>query len=350
MALAKVVGSLAFLGLLLYFAVNTADKRKTFFAMLAGYKEWDWAFLVVGFVIYLVAVLITFVRWRYLVHALGIEISMRDTLRIGFLGYLFNFLPTGIVGGDLLKAWMLGKEKPGTGNRAKALASVIVDRIVGLYVLFLVAAVGIFATGFFWKAPDEPWAHRICWIVLALTVISTVGIALVLIPGFLESRLVQIFTRIPKAGAAIKSLLDAVMIYRAQRGVLFWTSVMTIPVHVLLTISLFVLALGLRFGTVPFGDYFAIYPISGVAQTIPLNAGPAEAVINYFYTTAGGSQQQGLILAFAYRLITLLLAPVGAAYYFLGARGEVKEVMHDLEEDEDHPPPKGGSGSVSIST
>ena len=71
-------------------------------------------------------------------------------MRIGFLGYLFNLAPMGIVGGDLLKAWMLAREKP--GNRAKALASVVVDRIVGLYVLFLVAAAGVFVTGF--------WDHR----------------------------------------------------------------------------------------------------------------------------------------------------------------------------------------------
>ena len=67
---------------------------------------------------------------------------MPDAMRIGFIGYLFNLAPMGIVGGDLLKAWMLAREKP--GNRAKALASVVVDRIIGLYVLFLVAAAGVF--------------------------------------------------------------------------------------------------------------------------------------------------------------------------------------------------------------
>ena len=61
---------------------------------------------------------------------------------------------------------------------------------------------------------------------------------------------------------------------------------MTIPVHGLLTISLFLLAMGLRFQQVPWRDYFAIYPISGIASTIPLPAGPTETGIVFFYTTA----------------------------------------------------------------
>ena len=124
------------------------------------------------------------VRWWYLVRALGIDFSLRDALRIGFLGYLFNLVPAGIVGGDVLKAWILAREKP--GNRAKAFASVIVDRIVGLYVLFLFAAAGIFISGL-WYYPDD-YIHWICIGVLIATAVSTIGIAMVLVPGFQKAR------------------------------------------------------------------------------------------------------------------------------------------------------------------
>ena len=89
------------------------------------------------------AVLLTFVRWWYLVRALAIPLRFSDSIRIGFWGYLFNFLPLGIVGGDVVKTVMLDHEYP--RNRAKALASVLVDRVIGLYVLFVVASVAILA-------------------------------------------------------------------------------------------------------------------------------------------------------------------------------------------------------------
>ena len=93
----------------------------------------------------------------------------------------------------------------------------------------------------------------------------------------------------------------------------------------------------------PGWDYFAIYPISGILSTIPLPAGPAETGIVFFYKTAllratqGGVKlrrlpgSRALILALVYRLSTILIAPIGAAYYFLGGRSEVTEVMHEAE-------------------
>ena len=140
---AKIAASVGIIGYLFYKLVGTPKGWAAFVMMCQQPKGWTW--LVAGFMLSLAAVVITVVRWWYLVRALGIDFSLPASLRIGFLGYFFNFAPTGIAGGDLLKAWMLAREHP--GNRAKALASVVVDRIVGLYVLFLVASAGIFLTG-----------------------------------------------------------------------------------------------------------------------------------------------------------------------------------------------------------
>ena len=337
--LAKIAASVGIIGYLFYSAVNTPDGQKAFVEMLKQPKAWG--LLAGGVVTLLLAVVITMVRWCYLVRALGIEFSMPDALRIGFLGYLFNLAPMGIVGGDLLKVWMLAREKP--GNRAKAFASVVVDRVIGLYVLFLVAAAGVFITGL-WSLPD-PTVHWICRAVLIVTFVSTVGIVLVLLPGFLEGPLMRGLIRIPKIGHAIESLLHAVRIYRSKRLVLFLTTLMTVPVHSLLTLSMWLLAMGLRFDRVSVWEYFAIYPISGILSTIPLPAGPAETGIVFFYktallqavpaTAAVIARQEGLILALVYRLSTILIAPIGAAYYFLGGRSEVTEVLHEAEEEKE---------------
>ena len=240
--LAKIGLSLGLIGYLFYSALHAPGAWPAFTEMLG--KPKIWGLLVLGLVTLTVAILITIVRWCFLVRAVGIEFSLADSMRIGFLGYLFNLVPIGgIVGGDLLKAWMLSREKPGT--RARAFASVIVDRIVGLYVLFLVATAGVFIAGL-WVNP-VPAIHGICWAVLIVTAVSTVGIVLVLIPGFLEGPLVRWLTRVPKVGAAIESLLDAIQLYRSRQLVLFATSLMTIPVHCLLTFSMFFFALGLNF-------------------------------------------------------------------------------------------------------
>ncbi len=350
-ALVKIVASLGIIGFLLYQFAGTPEARADFWRMLHQPK--DTLFLVSGLVTLLLAIFITMLRWWYLVRALDIALSLSSALRIGFIGYLFNFAPLGIVTGDLVKALMLALEY--SGSRAKALASVVVDRVIGLYVLFLVATAGVFVTGFWYI--DDATVHWLCSAVLTITFVSTIGIALVLIPGFLETRLMQSLTRIPKIGGAIESLLDAVRIYRDKRLVLFLSSLMTTLVHGLLATSLCLFALGLRFDQpVPPRDYLAIYPIPGIFQAIPIPFGPTESVIVYCYENAllhlpeiqselmaakkpykakelrktGG--QQGLFLAIVYRLGTIVLMPIGAAYYFLGGRSEVQEVMHEAEE------------------
>jgi hypothetical protein len=359
--LAKITGSLAIIGGLFYLALNTEEKRETFHKLIIGPKAWD--LLAAGFVTLLTAILITLIRWWYLVRALDIDLSLTNALRIGFVGYLLNLAPAGIVGGDMVKAWMLAREKP--GNSAKSLASVVVDRIVGLYVLFLVASAGVFITGF-WNYPrsldPDGVVHGICVGVLVVTGIATFGVAIMLLPGLTGGPLTEKVARIPKIGHAISSLLGAIKIYRAKRINLFWSAVATVPVHCLLTVSIFLLASGLGFRAVPVRDYFAVYPVSSILSTIPLPAGPQELGIVFLYKRAAirdaadkldgtsetqvevsaqlkdTAQQEGTILALVYRLSTILIAPVGAAYYFLGARKEVRDVMEHHEEDNDPAP------------
>ncbi len=336
--LAKISLSLLIIGYLLWSAINKPDGRDAFVEMLKQPKRWD--LLALGMGALLLGITTTMIRWFYLVRAVGIRFSLSDALRIGFLGYLFNFAPTGIAGGDLLKAILLTRENP--GNRAKAFASVVVDRIIGLYVLFIVATIGVFVFQYWNLASSN--VRWVCMLSIVATLVSTAGIAWILLPGVLEGRFMQMLSRIPRVGRHVESLLQALTIYRSRRVVLLFSAMLTIPVHLLFAFSLVFIAWGLRFVDVPWSDYFAIYPISGMASTIPLPAGPTEYGIVALYSAAmlrakGGAtaavvqlaRQQGLILALAYRLSTILIAPIGAAYYFLGARREVAEVLHDAE-------------------
>ncbi len=63
------------------------------------------------------AVSLTFVRWYLLVRALGLHFRLLDAFRLGFLGYLFNFVSVGSVGGDLFKAIFIAREQPGAVPR-----------------------------------------------------------------------------------------------------------------------------------------------------------------------------------------------------------------------------------------
>ena len=63
--------------------------------MLHQWRQWGWGLLVVGTILAGAGIALTIIRWCYLVRAMGIPLRMRDAMRIGCLGYLFNLAPDG---------------------------------------------------------------------------------------------------------------------------------------------------------------------------------------------------------------------------------------------------------------
>ena len=142
----------------------------------------NWTLLGLAFAMSFAAVSITFLRWWLLVCTLGLTFRIRDAFRLGFLCYLLNFVSVGGVGGDLFKAVFIAREQP--GKRGHAVATVLVDRIVGLYSLLLVAAAAILVAGI----PDHPGIRFVCQMTLVLTLIGGVGLVLLMLPTLTSGR------------------------------------------------------------------------------------------------------------------------------------------------------------------
>ena len=278
------------------------------------------------------AVVLTMIRWYCLVRALELPFTLKDALRLGFLGYLFNLAPMGIVGGDLLKAVMLARHHP--DRRPEAVATVFVDRLIGLYLLFVVASVAILATRF-WDSPDGNIV-LMCQATFVLTVVGGLGIAAVLAPDLSKGRTTRMLASVPYAGPTLEKLAEAIKMYRSKRLVLLATALMSVGVHSLFTIGIFLIASGL-YETVPsLRMHFVLSPVSAATGVIPLPLGPFEWVLDGLYTkvpAAGGgvaTPGQGLVVALGYRICTVMIAAVGICYY-LGSREEVAKYLHEAK-------------------
>ncbi len=85
--------------------VLDAVENQSFAQLRDSPKRWD--LLALAALVCFIGVVLTMVRWCYLVRTLDVPLSWRDTFRLGFLGYLFNFISPGAVGGDLFKVVFL---------------------------------------------------------------------------------------------------------------------------------------------------------------------------------------------------------------------------------------------------
>lgn len=326
------------LGILAFLVWDAQKDRGALYKLRDDPKNWSllaaaWAFCSAG-------VTLTLIRWWYLVRALEVPLGFKNAMRIGFLSYLFNLAPMGILGGDLLKAWMLDREH--RGQMAKALASVVVDRSVGLYLLFVVASVAVLLTGY-WNH-QEPALRGVCRVTLLVTAIASLGIAVVLTPGVTNGRGTRAVGRLPYVGKPVSSFIEAVRLYRQKPRVLIVAAVMSIGVHTLFTTGIYLIAVGLPDRYPPLGEHFVIAPLAAAAGLIPLPAGPQEGAIQWLYGQVLGApaKAKGLIMGLTYRLITVLIAAVGVCYY-LGSRREVAQIIQEAEKGQQAERPSQGA-------
>jgi len=295
----------------------------------------QWGLLVTAWLCVLAGLSTTIVRWFFLVRALELPFRLRDAFRLGFLGYLLNFVSLGSVGGDLFKAVFIAHEQP--GRRAEAVATVVVDRMIGLYAMFLVATAAVLINGL-WSAPDEG-IRLVARATLLGAVVGAVGIIVLLIPGFTSGALSEALTGLPKVGPTIGRLIWAVRMYRRRMGTLVMAVLLSFVVHTFTTTGIFLIARGLPGDHPSYGQHFLVVPLSMVASALPLPLmalGAFEAAIDYMYSHIPSAvvipAGQGFVVAIGYRIITLINATVGAVYWAISRR-QVAELMHEAEEN-----------------
>lgn len=295
-------------------------------------REKNWNDLGLTFLFFFVALLLTFIRWQWLVLALGIPFSFREMLKLGFLGQIFNYLPVGIIGGDVVKGCLLARGKPGTG--AKIAASVIMDRLIGLYVMFLIGFGAVWFTGLYQSQNSQ--AKTFVHAVIILFIISTIGMGFLLWPESKSGLRRRLTGKIPFVGGILVRLLEAVQIYQSKWFVMIPAFLVTFGVHTFFAFGIYYIARGL-FGSAPSAiDHLAIYPIGNTASMIPLSIGPLEAFLDILYPLFDipGSETYkagyGMIIGIGYRVISLMIASIGGIYYVF-SKSELADIRKKME-------------------
>lgn len=96
--------------------------------------------LVWAALLFLISRIAVSFRWHTLLRSGGIDIKLKDSMLLTFVGlFATNFLPT-TVGGDVLR--LAGAMQMGY-DRAVCLASIAADRLIGMLGMFMTAPIGL---------------------------------------------------------------------------------------------------------------------------------------------------------------------------------------------------------------
>ncbi len=83
------------------------------------------------------------IQWYLLLRGSGIPVAFRRTLSYYYTGLFFNNFLLGFVGGDLFRVYDIVRH---SGNHGAAFSTVFLDRLIGVFVMCLLAFVMLFFT------------------------------------------------------------------------------------------------------------------------------------------------------------------------------------------------------------
>jgi uncharacterized membrane protein YbhN (UPF0104 family) len=198
---------------------------------------------------YLLAQGVSSLRWQLLADALGHDCPWHRYLAYYFLGLFFNLVLPTSVGGDVVRAWYLGREK---GQKVSAFLSVFADRASGLMVLIALACVAASCS----PVPLPPWLSTT---VIALGAGTLLGLACLPLLPRLE--------RLPRIGS---HLVEGSRIYLRRPRLLVLVALLSLAVQVINVVLVWLIGKALRL-PVPLIYYGVLMPLVTLLTLLPIS-------------------------------------------------------------------------------
>jgi len=138
-----------------FYYVDIGEVWQRMLAVNPLYLLASWLCIVVGYCL-------CGLRWAWIAEGLGIEISRRRKIRLYFLGMFTSLFLPSTIGGDVVRGIMLAKGEGRQGVGLLAAASVILDRLNGMYALIVLLTLSMC----FFSWPQAWW---LSWLLLLVT-------------------------------------------------------------------------------------------------------------------------------------------------------------------------------------
>jgi uncharacterized protein (TIRG00374 family) len=281
-------------------------------------------YLWVAGALFVVAILITFVRWYILVRALDLPFTLRHAFRLGVIGYFWSALLPGSITGDVIKAAFLARDQK---RRTVAISSVLVDRVIGMAALFSLALI----TGVtMWSLGVLDVLHEDVLLLFQAVYTGTLCVVLFLAGFWVAARLLpdswgergaQWLARFWLIGGSLAEFWRAAWMYRGQAGALVLALLMSVCGHALQALAFYFAARTvLPAAEVPtLAQHFVLLPVAFTIQAgmpTPGGVGMGEAALGKLYEWFGATGAAGVLASLAYRVIGWTCALVGLLTYW----------------------------------
>jgi glycosyltransferase 2 family protein len=288
----------------------------------------DLRLLALAFAIYMIGILLTFVRWFVLVRVIEPQFRLSATFLLGFIGQVFNLVIPGAVGGDLIKAAYLVRMRI---KKTQAIASMVIDRILGLLALFILASV---AGAVAWRVAGDDVRRLImaAWAAVFLGVLALVAI----FARPLSSLFPGLAHRHSRLGLIVTELGEMSTTYRGQLHIVLGCLALSVWIHVHNVLAFYVVGRMLfPKMTTTLAQHLLLAPLTLFTMAVPLPFGAlglTEGVGDQLFKLVG--HPSGALAMMGFRVVMYGGGLIGACVY-LARLKEVRELSVSAHEIED---------------
>lgn len=244
-------------------------------------------------------------RWYWFLRVSRGPITWSEAVFTGLAAQLLGAIAVGSAGGDIYRAVAAGSRT--AGHQVGIVASILADRVAGLYSLFCVAALAATFTpgGGRWEMMRAASVPVLWTAVIAGGAGILAALFLNLGPALAWSRSVPPLVRL------VASLLAAVERFRSTPGIFALAIASGMAVHSATAATLWLVARGLGVPHPTLAEHCLIAPLATCTALLPLpmaGLGAVELVIDELYETAlPAAAGAGIVAAFGGRVLGLAL-------------------------------------------
>ncbi len=286
-----------------------------------------WPLIVFAFACYLGSIGFTLIRWQMLLKVQGIHLKMRDVLSLTMIGVFFNMVIPGAVSGDVIK--MVYVSEHSKGKTTEAVTTILLDRVLGLFGLFLVALLSVLVSLPFVLGASL----QIQYGAVLVGGGSLVGVLALLTVEFREKIMnlpgvgsVVDFGRRnapQKATGVIIRLIAALDLYRGKRIVVGYALLLSIAVHSSLAVAVFSVGRSFHEETLKLRHYFISTQVANTAGAIPITPagfGSRDIVLSAFLFEAGAEKEKAGIIPACYSILIVISSLIGGVFFIFTKR------------------------------
>lgn len=273
-------------------------------------KEANIFLLAFSLSLHFVGVLLGSSRWRVLLESYGIDVPHKELYRLYMIGSFFNtFLPTS-VGGDAIRMYKVSSL---TDKRAQAAISVLIERFIGMLILYIIS---FFSFIFYFNFREE----KGLFFTIVFLLSAFIGFIIFIISPFSD----KIIKTIPSS--SLKEKLDKIHYslkypLREPKNLLKVSAYTTLlQINVVIYFFIISTAIKIKLSIVYF---FILIPIILTLTMLPITIGGIglrESGFIFLFSRFGVVPEKALTLSILGYFISLIFAGFGGLVYVFEGR------------------------------